>query len=64
VSFRMVRAISDDSQLLEFGPVPQLFSGRAAIPSECGHGQKFAFQHRGPIVSESNRTIRRLEING
>jgi hypothetical protein len=25
---------------------------------------EFAFQHRGPIVSESNPTIRRPEING
>jgi hypothetical protein len=62
----MVRAISDDSQLLEFGPVSQLLSGRAR-PFRAGGGlqrRELAFRHREPIVSESSPTIRRLEING
>jgi len=63
----MVRAISDDSQLLKFGPVSQLPLG-----TRIGHSERATvaerpeptFQHRAPIVSESNPAIRRPEING
>ena len=63
----MVRAISDDSQLLKFGPVSQLSLGRRIGHSErpmVAERPELAFQHREPIVSESNPAIRRPEING
>ncbi len=62
----MVRAISDDSQLLKFGPV-QLSLGTRIGYSErpmVAERPELAFQHREPIVSESNPAIRRPEING
>jgi len=61
----MVRAISDDSQLLEFR-FPKLLSGRVGHSERAMVAERpeLAFRHREPIVSESNPTVRRPEING
>jgi len=58
----MVRAISDDSQLLKFGPVSQLSLGTRIGHSEramVAERPELAFQHRELIISEGNRAIRR-----
>ena len=60
----MVRAISDDSQLLKFGPVSQLLSGHARAHSEralASAQPEAAYRHRERFVSEK-RTIRRPEV--
>jgi hypothetical protein len=61
----MVRAISDDPQLLIFGSVSLLLPGRVGHSERAMVAKRLelAFQHREPIVSESNPTIRRPEIN-
>jgi hypothetical protein len=56
----MVRAISDDSQLLEFlGRLVKFLSGRATHSGQAMVVERpeFAFRHRRPIVSETNPTI-------
>jgi hypothetical protein len=60
----MVRAISNDSQLLKFGSVSYSRDAGHSERAMVAERPELAFRHREPIVSESNPTIRRPEING